>query len=178
MRGLRRLLAGTGRLPRALFGASALVALAALVLPAVRPMPDASVPVPAPIRAAPPLGEARPLGEAPLLRPLFDPGRRAWTARGSREAVLAPDPPRPVLTLRGILLDGGAPRALIDDGSGDLGWLARGQGRGDWRITAIEPGRVTLTQRGQPYTTDFMGEPATLRPIPARIEAGVPALRP
>lgn len=172
MRLPRRLFAGTGRLPRALFGASALAALAAFALPAVWPAPEEPSPVRASVSAAPPAGEE------PLLRPLFDPGRRAWTARGSREAVLAPDPPRPVLTLRGILFDGGTPRALIDDGSGDLGWLARGQGRGDWWITAIEPGGVTLTQRGQSYTTAFMGQPATLRPVPARIEAGVPALRP
>lgn len=168
MRPLRRLLAGTDPLPRALFGAAGLALLAALAWPvAEEPAPAP----PSPIRAAP-------AGEAPLLRPLFDPGRRAWTARGSREALLAPDPPRPVLTLRGLLSDGATIRALIDDGSGDLGWLARGQGRGDWRITAIEPGRVTLTQRGQPYTADFMGEPATLRPVPVRIEAGAPALRP
>ncbi|GJD81196.1 hypothetical protein [Methylobacterium gregans] len=172
MRALRGPFSSTGRLPRALFGASALVALAAFALPASWSAPDEPAPVPTPILAA------SPAGEAPLLRPLFDPGRRPWTARGSREAVLAPDPPRPVLTLRGILFDGGAPRALIDDGSGDLGWLARGQGRGDWRITAIEPGGVTLTQRGQSYTTAFMGQPAILRPVPVRIEAGVPALRP
>lgn len=170
MSALRRLLAETGPLPRALFGLSALAALAAFAWPA------ASAPEPAPV--PPPVLASPPAGEAPVQRPLFDPGRRAWTARGSREALFAPDPPRPVLTLRGLLLDGGAPRALIDDGSGDLGWLARGQGRGDWRITAIEAGRVTLTQRGQPYTTEFMGQPAILHPVPVRIEAGVPALRP
>lgn len=172
MSALRHLLAETGTLPRALFGVSALAALAAVAWPAARS------PAPEPAPAPPPMILSPPAGEAPVQRPLFDPGRRAWTARGSREALLAPDPLRPVLTLRGLLLDGGAPRALIDDGSGDLGWLARGQGRGDWRITAIEPGRVTLTQRGQPYTTEFMGEPAILRPVPVRIEAGVPALRP
>ncbi len=53
--------------------------------------------------------------ETALQRPLFDPGRRPWTARGPR-GLLAGDPPRPVLTVRGILLDGTAARALIDTG--------------------------------------------------------------
>ena len=107
-----------------------------------------------------------------MRRPLFDPERRDWTARGSRAAILEGEPRRPVLTVRGIVVDGGKARALIDDGSGDESWLGRGEGRDNWRITAIAPDSVTLDQNGRPFTAAFMGQPVTLRPLPLE-----PALR-
>lgn len=145
----------TGLLPRALFGLAAALALAALAWP-VRIDP---APAPVSLRIEPP-------GEAAWRRPLFDPGRREWTARGSRETVLEGEPLRPILTVRGIRLDGQESRALIDDGSGDRTWLAPGEGRSDWRIAAITPDRVTLEQRGRTFTAEFMGRPATLHPKP------------
>lgn len=145
----------TGLLPRALFGLAAALALAAFAWP-VRIDP---APAPAAPRVEPP-------GTAALIRPLFDPGRRAWTAQGSREAVAEGDPPRPVLIVRGIRLDGPTSHALIDDGSGDRTWLKPGEGRGDWRITGITPDHVTVDQRGRSFTAAFMGAPATLRPKP------------
>lgn len=145
----------TGLLPRALFGLAAASALAAFAWP-VRIDPALE----------PPAIPAAAMGEAALRRPLFDPGRREWTARGSRETVLEGDPPRPVLTVRGIRLDGAEARALIDDGSGDRTWLKPGEGRGDWRVTAITGDGVTVDQRGRNFTATFMGAPATLRPKP------------
>lgn len=145
----------TGLLPRALFGLAAALAVAAFAWP-VR------------IDPPPPLSATwtEPPGTAALQRPLFDSGRRAWTARGSRETVTEGEPPRPVLTLRGIRLDGGASHALIDDGSGDRTWLKTGEGRSDWRVTTITPDHVTVDQRGHRFTVAFMGPPATLRPRP------------
>lgn len=151
-----RTLAATGAGPRVVFAAAAAVTAAAFAWPVhLDPAPPPAAVV------APP----RP-GEAALLRPLFDPGRRDWTARGSRGAVLEGEPHRPVLTLRGILLDGAVARALIDDGTPERAWLAPGEGRGGWRITAITADSVSLDQGGRPFTAAFMGPPATLRPLP------------
>lgn len=152
---MRPRLPPTGRLSRALFGLAAALALAAFAWP-VRIDP---APQPSAAWTAPP-------GTAALQRPLFDPGRRAWTARGSPETVAEGDPPRPVLIVRGIRLDGSTSHALIDDGSGDRTWLRPGEGRGDWHVTAIAPDRVTVDQRGRSFTAAFMGPPATLRPKP------------
>ncbi|GAB6841552.1 hypothetical protein HNR00_000782 [Methylorubrum rhodinum] len=150
----------TGLLPRVLFGLAAAAALAAFAWPVrIDPAPE-----PPAIRAEPP-------GEAALRRPLFDPGRREWTARGSRETVAEGDPPRPVLIVRGIRLDGAAASALIDDGSGDRIWLRTGEGRADWRVVAIAADHVTVDQRGRAFTAAFMGPPATLRPKP--LDAGL-----
>lgn len=157
MKPLRQILAGTGRGPRAAFGLGAAALAAVLAWPVdggPAPPPRAPAPVPAP-------GDM-----AALHRPLFDPGRRAWSAAGSRAALLAGDPPRPILTVRGILIDGASARALIDDGAQT--WLARGEGRGDWRITAIARDRVTVAQGERLYTADLLGPPATLRPVGAR----------
>lgn len=146
----------TGLLPRVLFGLAAGGMLAAFAWPVrVDPAPE-----PPEVRAPPPAGEAA------LRRPLFDPGRRPWTAVGSRETVLEGEPHRPVLTVRGIRIDGAAGHALIDDGSGDRTWLRPGEGRGDWRVTAVAHDRVTVDQRGSTFTAEFMGRPATLRPQP------------
>lgn len=158
-----RTLAATGTGARLLFAAAAAVAVAAFAWPA----PLDPVPPPAAASVAPP----RP-GETALLRPLFDPGRRDWTARGSRGAVLEGEPHRPVLTVRGILLDGTAARALIDDGTPEQTWLTPGEGRGGWRVTAITADGVSVDQGGHPFTAAFMGRPATLRPLPL-----APALR-
>lgn len=157
-----RTLAATGTGPRLLFAAAAAVAIAAFAWPVpVDPAPPAAA------IAVPP----RP-GETALLRPLFDPGRRDWTARGSRGAVLEGEPHRPVLTVRGILIDGTAVRALIDDGTPEQTWLTPGEGRGGWRVTAITADGVSVDQGGHPFTAAFMGLPATLRPLPL-----APALR-
>ncbi|AWI88119.1 hypothetical protein C0214_07465 [Methylobacterium sp. DM1] len=150
-------LAATGTGPRLLFTAAAAVAIAAFVWP----VPLDPAPPPAAAIAVPP----RP-GETALLRPLFDPGRRDWTARGSRGAVLEGEPHRPVLTVRGILIDGTAARALIDDGTPEQTWLTPGEGRGGWRVTAITADGVSVDQGGRPFTAEFMGLPATLRPLP------------
>ncbi|GJD60630.1 hypothetical protein [Methylobacterium frigidaeris] len=161
-------LASTGRGPRVACGLAACTMLAAFAWPV-----DGG-PAPAPRRAAAPVQAP---DETALQRPLFDPGRRPWTARGPRD-ILDGDPPRPVLTVRGILLDGAVARALIDDGSGTQAWLARGEGRGDWRVTAVGRDQVTLIQGERHYVATFLGDPATLRPVGAKpvAEAG-PALR-
>ncbi|KMO12410.1 hypothetical protein [Methylobacterium platani] len=165
---LRAALAATGRGPRAACALAALLLLAALAWPV-----DGG-PGPPARRAA---AAVPPPDETALARPLFDPGRRPWTARGPRD-LLAGDPPRPVLTVRGILLDGTAARALIDDGSGIQAWLARGEGRGDWRIAEVARDQVTLMQGERRYVATFLGAPTILRPVGARpvAEAG-PALR-
>ena len=165
---LRTILAQTGRGPRAACGLAAAAMVAAFAWPI-----DAG-PKPAPRPAAQP-APARD-GSA-LQRPLFDPGRRPWTARGPRE-ILEGDPPRPVLTVRGILRDGAAARALIDDGGGTPVWLARGEGRGDWRVAEVERDRVALVQGGRRYVAAFLGAPATLLPVGARpAPEAEPALR-
>ncbi|WP_407529130.1 hypothetical protein [Methylobacterium oryzisoli] len=163
LRSLARHLAATGPWPRAAFG------LAGIAAVAVHAWPVAIAPAPAP----PPAVAAPPADGSALTRPLFDPGRRDWTARGSRSAVTEGEPHRPVLTLRGILLDGSTARALIDDGEGPV-WLGRGEGRGDWQVSAIGADRVSVTQRGQTFAAEFMGPPATLRPArPAEDAVGL-----
>lgn len=159
MRGIRRSLAATGPWPRALIGLAGAVALATLVRPVrIDPEPVPAVPHSGPSDPAP--------GDSALRRPLFDPGRRDWTARGSRSAILEGEPHRPVLTVRGIVVDGGTARVLIDDGSGAEGWLGPGEGRDNWRVAAITPDSVTLHQNGRTFTAAFMGPPVTLRPLP------------
>lgn len=161
-------LAGTGLRARLACGLSAGLMLAAFAWPV-----DGG-PAPAPYRvpAAPP-----PPDETALARPLFDPSRRPWTARGPRE-ILDGDPPRPVLVVRGILIDGSAARALIDDGSGARAWLARGEGRGDWRVAEVGRDRVTVVQGERRYVATFLGPAATLRPVGARpVVEAEPALR-
>lgn len=159
MSGIRRAVAATGPWPRVLFGLAGALALAAFAWPvAIEPAPGPPVPPSAPSDGAP--------GDAASRRPLFDPGRRDWTARGSRSAVLEGEPRRPVLTVRGIVVGGGKARALIDDGRGAEDWLGRGEGHDNWRITAITPDSVTLHQNGRTFTAAFMGPPVTLRPLP------------
>ncbi len=165
---LRATLAATGRGPRIACGLAAVAMLAAFSWPV-----DGG-PAPLPRRLPAPMP---PADETAVQRPLFDPGRRPWTARGRRD-ILSGDPPRPVLTVRGILLDGAAARVLIDDGSGSQAWLARGEGRGDWRVTAVGRDEVTLVQGERRYVATFLGTPTTLRPVGATpvAEAG-PSLR-
>lgn len=165
MRAPTTVLAATGWPARLAFAFAGLAATAVQVLPVdigAAPKPQAAPPV------------AVPEGSA-VRRPLFDPDRRPWTAQGSRDLILRPDPPAPVLVLRGIRLDGGQALTVIDDGSGDLAWLARGEGRGDWRIAAIGPDRVTVSQRGRSFEAAFLGQPAILRPVP--FADAPPALR-
>lgn len=156
MRSWPGLLAASGWGARGAFALAGLAMLAVHALPVtLDPAPERRVPPP----AAPAEGSA-------LRHPLFDPGRRAWTAEGTRDLILRPDPAVPVLVLRGLRREGGTARAFLDDGSGDGSWLAPGEGRGDWRITAIGADRVTITQRGERFEAEFLGRPATLRPAP------------
>lgn len=165
---LRATLAATGRGSRIACGLAAIAMLAAFAWPI-----DGG-PTPLPRR---PVAPMPPPDEAALQRPLFDPGRRPWTARGPRDSLLG-DPPRPVLTVRGILLDGAAARVLIDDGSGSRDWLARGEGRGDWRVAAIGRDAVTLVQGERRYVAPFLGTPTTLRPVGAKpVTEAAPPLR-
>lgn len=146
--------------------------LAALAAVAVQVWPVESGKAPERLRAPQPVAAE---GSA-VHRPLFDPGRRSWTAQGPSDIVQRADPVPPVLVVRGIRLDGAEARAFIDDGSGDPSWLARGEGRGDWRVAAIGSDRVTLLQRGHSFEAQFMGSSATLRPAP--FADGPLALRP
>lgn len=166
MSGLVRMLTSSGWGARSAFALAGLAALGAVAMP---------------VEEIPPVTRATPIATPPaegsaLRRPLFDPERRPWTAQGSRDLIQRPDPLAPVLILRGIRLDGGQASAFIDDGSGAQGWLATGEGRGDWRIAAIAPDRVSVIQRGRSYEAEFLGRPATLRPAP--FEDAPAALRP
>ncbi|BCM84470.1 hypothetical protein [Methylobacterium indicum] len=168
LRTVRTALAATGLKARLACGVSAGLMLAAFAWP----VDGGPALAPRHAPAAPP-----PPDETALRRPLFDPGRRPWTARGPRD-ILDGDPPRPVLVVRGILLDGPTARALIDDGSGSRAWLARGEGRGDWRVAEVASDRVTVIQGERRYVATFLGPAATLRPVGARPMAEVgPALR-
>lgn len=159
MSSLTRMLTASG------WGARGVFLLAGLAVVAVQALPGEDfAPVTRALPATPVSGGAA--EGAAVQRPLFDPGRRAWTAQGSRDLIQRPDPAAPVLVVRGIRLDGGEARTFIDDGSGDRTWLATGEGRGDWRIAAIAPERVTVSQRGVSYQAEFLGAPATLRPAP------------
>ena len=156
MNALARILAASGWGARPAFALAGLAAIGAFALPAEEIQ---AVTRPAAASAAPAEGSA-------VRRPLFDPERRSWTAQGSRDLVMRPDPSAPVLVLRGLRLDGGRATAFIDDGTGAQGWLAAGEGRGDWRIAAIGADRVAVVQRGRSYEAEFLGRPATLRPAP------------
>ncbi|MEA1832127.1 hypothetical protein U8607_08525 [Methylobacterium durans] len=153
-------LGATGRLPRA---AACLAAFAALAA-ALWPIDDFAPPGPLEAHAAPP----PPASEAVLARPLFDPGRRAWTARGGLADVIGTAPAAGRLRVKGIVVDGAARRALIDDGTGEPAWLGEGEGRGDWRLVAIAPDRVTLSDGAGPLNAEFLGDPVTLRPARRR----------
>ncbi len=151
MSSLTRMLAASGWGARTAFALAGLAAVGAFALP---PEEIQAVTRATAAAAAPAEGSA-------VRRPLFDPGRRPWTAQGSRDLVMRPDPSAPVLVLRGVRLDGGQATAFIDDGSGAQGWLAAGEGRGDWRIAAIGADRVSVVQRGRSYEAEFL---ATRRP--------------
>ena len=151
-----RILAASGWPARAAFGLAGLSALAVQLWPVETAAPPEPMP---PARLVAPEGSA-------LHRPLFDPSRQAWTGAGSRDLILRADPVPPILVLRGLRHDGAEARAFIDDGSGDTTWLAPGDGRGDWRITAIGTDRVTVFQRGRSVEAELLGQPATLRPAP------------
>ncbi len=165
MSSLARMLAASGWGARSAFALAGLAALGAFAMPAEE--------IPAVTRAA--TVAAAPAEGSALRRPLFDPERRPWTAQGSRDLILRPDPTAPVLVLRDIRLDGGRASAFIDDGSGAQGWLATGEGRGDWRVAAIGPDRVAVMQRGRGFEAEFLGRPAILRPTP--FDDAPPALR-
>ncbi|MCJ2023415.1 hypothetical protein [Methylobacterium sp. J-067] len=156
MTALTRMLAASGWGARCAFGLAGLAALAAVAMPAEE--------IPAVARAA--SIAAAPAEGSAVRRPPFDPERRPWTAQGSRDLILRPDPAVPVLVLRGLRLDGGQASAFIDDGSGAQGWLAAGEGRGDWHVVEIGPDRVSVLQRGRSFEAEFLGRPATLRPAP------------
>ena len=159
----RACLAGTSPLPRAAAALTGLLALAALAWPV-----DGTVPS----RAAP---AGRPVSDGPsaaLARPLFDPLRRAWTARGSRADLEAEAPT--ALRVRGILVEARTRRALIDDGRPEPAWLGEGEGHGAWRVVGIEPGQVRISDGARLYTLDFLGEAVPLR-RPPRGVASAPA---
>lgn len=128
---------------------------------------DATAPVAA--TGAPPFDLARlaaaDLGPA-LARPLFDPERRSWTARGSREDLTAEAPPPTLLSVRGILIEDRARRALVADGTTEPVWLSPGEGRGAWRLVSIEPGQVVVADANRRYTLAFLAPPVALRPLP------------
>lgn len=169
MRPLPTLIAGSGWGARGAFVLAGLAALAVQTLPVeIGPAPER--------RDPPPVAAEGPAEGAAVSRPLFDPGRRPWTAQGSRDLVLRPDPVAPVLVLRGLRRDGGRAQAFLDDGSGDRSWLGVGEGRGDWRLVAIGADRVSVSQRGQRFEAEFLGHPAALRP--AAFADAPPALRP
>ncbi len=161
MRSVSTLLARSGWGARGAFLLAGVAALAVRTLPVeVGPAPGRAPPAEVPV-GGPSAAEG-----AALSRPLFDPGRRPWTAQGGRDLILRPDPATPVLVLRGIRVDGGQARAFLDDGGGDRSWLAVGEGRGDWTIAAIGPDQVSVAQRGRRIEAEFLGRPATLRPAP------------
>ncbi|GEP03106.1 hypothetical protein [Methylobacterium oxalidis] len=167
--GLAAALGATGRVPRALAAGAALAALAAGLWPV-----DGSAPAEP---RAPELVAAPAAAQAALARPLFDPGRRAWTARGSLDDVTGAPAPEIRLRVVGILLDGTSRRALVDDGSGPPVWLAEGEGRGSWRILSIAPDRVAVADGVGTRTAEFLGEPVPVRPE-RRARAADAGLRP
>ena len=62
--------------------------------------------------------------------------------------------------------------------SGARAWLARGEGRGDWRVAEVGRDRVTVVQGERRYVATFLGPAATLRPVGARpVVEAEPALR-
>ncbi len=109
-------------------------------------------PAPLPRAAGRDAADGRDRVAAPALR-----SRSASLDRRGPRDILFGDPPRPVLTVRGILLDGAVARVLIDDGSGSQAWLARGEGRGDWRVIAVGRDEVTLVQGERRYVATFLG---------------------
>lgn len=145
-----------------LLGVAGLALLAAALWPV-----NADAPAVAAGTSPPDLGHlaAADSGEA-LSRPLFDPGRRPWTARGNREDITAGERPRTLLTVRGILIEDHVRRALVADGSGVPAWLVPGQGRDGWRLVSVEPGRVVVADAARHYTLAFLGPPVALRPPP------------
>lgn len=153
-----------------LFGLSATTALAAGLWPL-----DLTAPAP-PQAAAAPLDLARLAAldtGAAVARPLFDPERRDWTARGDRDSLTIEAPPPTLLSVKGILIGSSARRALVSDGTTPPAWMSPGEGRGAWRIVAIEPGQVVVADARRDYTLAFLGQPVTLQPVPrhpAKIE--------
>ncbi|SFH07615.1 hypothetical protein [Methylobacterium gossipiicola] len=146
-----------------LLGISATAALVAGLWPL-----DLTAPAP-PAATIPPLDLTRlatlDTGAA-VTRPLFDPERRDWTGRGDRDSLTAEAPPPTLLSVKGILVDSSARRALVSDGTTPPAWLAPGEGRGAWRIVAIEPGEVVVADSQRRYTLAFLGSPVALQPVP------------
>ncbi|MFD1304010.1 hypothetical protein, partial [Methylobacterium marchantiae] len=110
--------------------------------------------------------------------PMFDPERRPWTARGSREDLTAETRPRTMLSVRGILIEDGARRALVSDGSGAPAWLSPGDGQGAWRLVSVEPEAVVVADAGRQYTLTYLGAPVALRRPPRHPMPEAPGLRP
>jgi hypothetical protein len=157
-----RLVLGISPISLGFLGAAAFAVLAIALRP-VDVGASASEPV------APPLDLGRlAAGEsgAALSQPLFDPARRAWTARGSRADLTAAKRPATLLTVRGILIEDRIRRALVADGSGAPVWLAPGEGRGAWRLVSIEPSQVVVADSAHHYTLAFLGPPVALHPVP------------
>jgi len=146
-----------------LLGLSATAALAAGLWPL-----DLTAPAP-PLATAPPLDLARLAAldtGAAVARPLFDPERRDWTALGDRNSLNAEAPPPTLLSVKGILIEAQARRALVSDGTTPPTWLKPGEGQGPWRIVAIEAGEVVVADSHRRYTLAFLGSPVALQPVP------------
>jgi hypothetical protein len=157
-----------------LLGLAGLAALAAGLWPV-----DASAPLAPP--GPPPLDLAALAAAetgAAVAAPLFDPERRPWTARGSRADLTAEASPPTMLSVRGILIEAGARRALVADGTGAPAWLAPGEGQGAWRLVSVEPEAVVVADAGRRYTLAYLGAPVALRPPPRHPGPDVPGLRP
>ncbi|MGY2050992.1 hypothetical protein [Methylobacterium sp. JK268] len=159
---LRRLAAESGAIAR-------LTLVLAVAACAAAAWPIDAAPPPRP-PAAPSLdlaGLAAGASGAALARPLFDPGRRDWTALGGREDAFGTARPSASLILRGILLDGPRQRALVDDGAGRPEWRGLGEGPGPWRIAAIAPGRVEVADAVERrYVLTLLGPAVPLPPPP------------
>lgn len=169
----RRVL-GAGPISLGFLGAAGLALIATTLWPV-----DASAPLAGP--GSPPLDLGRLAAAdtgAALSQPLFDPERRPWTARGSREDLTAGERPQTLLSVRGILIEDRVRRALVTDGSGEPVWLGLGEGRGGWRLVSIEAAQVVVADAARHYTLAFLGPSVALRPPPREPAPADVALRP
>jgi hypothetical protein len=165
-------LARTSLWSRIAVGTSAIAFVAAGLWPIDRSADDGATPLPADLRAL-----SRQDTGAALLRPIFDPFRRKWTALGTIEDVTGAPRASSVLTLSGILIEEGTKRALLRDGASRAIWLGENEGRRTWRLVDIKPEQVVIVDAGRRYTIEFLGKPVRLRP-PPRLARGDEATEP
>lgn len=148
--------------PAGLLALAAAAALGIGVWPLDRDAPPSPPAAPVLDLSAPALPDTG----AALARPLFDPLRRAWTARGERDDLTALERPRTNLSVRGILIAEGGRRALIAEGTSEPAWLSPGEVRGAWRLVSIAPTEVVVADAVRRYTLAFLGAPVALQPVP------------